>query len=725
MPPRLSHYQIYEILMSRLGRGLALWHPTQINIGDVGYVREGRFHQLFNCTHRRSLPGVFEMAPPDYFQTLYLHPPMSASAPPNPYTSENIISSISQQVGSYIFRSTSKAGAILVTKGSTKQEDARDGEGFEAYFLYNYKAWLDWANGALALRLTAEDLILVTGRDVTNEFSMLAFPGGQEAYDIHFMVVYSSSDSQFEDSIPPQWGVWQSQIAGGQNWGNDEQGSYTTFIRGIRLRNKILGKKTIVRAEDDGVFKEQSRILASQEKNAARRISLSPSVCFFPRASGSTSADIEYQWGSVQAGTSYGPYPGTPFPMGGNVYASYPPALELPNENDTPHSMSVGAPSTPGLVVSEPSAGSSDAAPLFMPIGAIATSASPLDRTDGQTAMDAVWTLLDSQSMGAGTDVPNKTGRPPNYRLRELAVKIAVNYNVLPTAFLLLDVRLLETSHRWSGGFADIYRGELDGQVVAIKRLRSILTIPETLRDAFKNVLYRECLLWKGLLHQHILPFRGVAENIFEGSVCIISPWMSNGRISDHIHRQLSEHMLDGSAYPLAVNKWLHEIALGLEYLHDERIVHGDLHSGNILVDENHTIRLTDFGMSVTSDGTPYRHGSLHGGGALRWAAPELMDADEFGLGARRPTFQSDVYSFACVCYELYARQPPFAELNPDYLVMRAVMKQQRPLRPKLPDGNAIPDGVWTLTSQSWAHTPSERPTAHMLVSTLASFSDP
>lgn len=74
---------------------------------------------------------------------------------------------------------------------------------------------------------------------------------------------------------------------------------------------------------------------------------------------------------------------------------------------------------------------------------------------------------------------------------------------------------------------------------------------------------------------------------------------------------------------------------------------------GNILVDANGDVKLTDFGMSVSADGTPFNYGSQHGGGALRWTAPELMDGDEFGLPNRRPTRQSDVYSFACVCVEV------------------------------------------------------------------------
>lgn len=97
----------------------------------------------------------------------------------------------------------------------------------------------------------------------------------------------------------------------------------------------------------------------------------------------------------------------------------------------------------------------------------------------------------------------------------------------------------------------------------------------------------------------------------------------------------------------------LHQTALGLAYLHGEGIVHGDLHAGNLLVDENGSIRLTDFGLSLIAEGTAYNYGSQRGGGAAHYTAPELFDPEVFCLETRRPTFSSDIYALACVCIEV------------------------------------------------------------------------
>lgn len=90
-----------------------------------------------------------------------------------------------------------------------------------------------------------------------------------------------------------------------------------------------------------------------------------------------------------------------------------------------------------------------------------------------------------------------------------------------------------------------------------------------------------------------------------------------------------------------------------MEYLHNEGLVHGDIHGANILVNDDGHACLTDFGMSLISEATANNYGSIHGGGAMRWSAPEVLDPEVFGLETGRPTFDSDVFSFACTCFEV------------------------------------------------------------------------
>ncbi|THH32021.1 hypothetical protein EUX98_g2142 [Antrodiella citrinella] len=108
---------------------------------------------------------------------------------------------------------------------------------------------------------------------------------------------------------------------------------------------------------------------------------------------------------------------------------------------------------------------------------------------------------------------------------------------------------------------------------------------------------------------------------------------------------------LEGDQFEEHMNRWLHEVAQGLAYLQTQGIILGDLHGGNILVDSDGSTKVTDFGMALVADAA-YNYGSIHGGGAIPWKAPELMYPEGFGLTSSRATYACDVYSFACVCIE-------------------------------------------------------------------------
>jgi len=299
--------------------------------------------------------------------------------------------------------------------------------------------------------------------------------------------------------------------------------------------------------------------------------------------------------------------------------------------------------------------------------------------------------------------------------IRKLMLKLAMRSEKLPTSLFLKGVKCSETESYSVGSFADIYIGEYEGQKVALKRLRMFQMIHESKRKRMREAFYYESLIWKNLRHQHVLSLLGVADSLFSRSLCMVLPWMPFG----HIRHALDDLRTTSPHFDLAsqIHKWIHETALGLAYLHDERIVHGDLRGANILIDEDRSVRLADFGLAVFAEATSQSYASTRGGNA-RWLAPELIYPEMYELKSVRPTYASDVFAFGCVVVELYSGQSPYSEYS-DHQVVARVPSGLRPTRPAPLNGIIISDALWTMTTNCWKPLPSRRPSAQALIKAM------
>ncbi|KAG2046361.1 kinase-like protein [Suillus hirtellus] len=119
---------------------------------------------------------------------------------------------------------------------------------------------------------------------------------------------------------------------------------------------------------------------------------------------------------------------------------------------------------------------------------------------------------------------------------------------------------------------------------------------------------------------QYVLPLHGTVEQ-FGPFRAFVSPWMPNGTLESYLkHANDTLSMIDRL-------RLLKQIAEGLQYLHDNDVIHGDLTSGNVLVAADGSPRLADFNISnIMVQSNPAF--SYHTG-AVRWVAPELLDPPE------------------------------------------------------------------------------------------------
>eukprot|EP00727_Mastigamoeba_balamuthi_P013515 m51a1_g8787 putative serine threonine kinase (652) ;mRNA; f:218367-220984 len=106
-----------------------------------------------------------------------------------------------------------------------------------------------------------------------------------------------------------------------------------------------------------------------------------------------------------------------------------------------------------------------------------------------------------------------------------------------------------------------------------------------------------------------------------------------------------------------------------MQYLHNGGVVHGDLKSSNVLVDESLAVKITDYGLSVLQPVGPQSAVPN-----VCWAAPEVIAATHPKREAK-----SDVFSFAIVAWELATRKIPHKGMNPHHVRQQVVLLQMRP----------------------------------------------
>ncbi|KAF8589907.1 kinase-like protein, partial [Ramaria rubella] len=203
----------------------------------------------------------------------------------------------------------------------------------------------------------------------------------------------------------------------------------------------------------------------------------------------------------------------------------------------------------------------------------------------------------------------------------------------------------------------------------------------------------REVRVWKELDHESIAEFYGVVSDS-NNTPAIISPWYDRGSVNIYLKD-------NPQAVPM---KSLWEIVLGVEYLHENNVVHGDLKGGNVMVDSKGHAKLIDFGLSRLID-------SVAGPGlttssvsfSIRWCAPELVQSDD------SPTTKaSDVYAFASTALELLTGEVPYQGLKERAVIM-AVTKGVTPRRPENnvgSRGHSCSEEFWSVLESCWKVAP-------------------
>ncbi|MDQ3645494.1 MAG: serine/threonine protein kinase [Actinomycetota bacterium] len=229
-------------------------------------------------------------------------------------------------------------------------------------------------------------------------------------------------------------------------------------------------------------------------------------------------------------------------------------------------------------------------------------------------------------------------------------------------------------------------RREPEGEVVALKILRRELASDEVFKKRFAH----EARAAGEVKNRHLV-------GILDAGEADGSPFLA----IEYVEGQTLESRLQASG-PLELNevaRIVTEVGSGLDALHRHELVHRDIKSANVMLKEDDTAMLTDFGLAKGRAYTVLtRAGQVMG--TLDYMAPELVKGE-------RATGASDIYALGCLAYECVTGAVPFAEKS-IFQIGTAHLTEEPPdpslARPDIPAPFA-----WALL-QALAKEPAERP---------------
>eukprot|EP01107_Rhizomastix_libera_P002924 TRINITY_DN15098_c0_g1_i1.p1 TRINITY_DN15098_c0_g1~~TRINITY_DN15098_c0_g1_i1.p1 ORF type:complete len:1328 (+),score=282.58 TRINITY_DN15098_c0_g1_i1:19-4002(+) len=197
------------------------------------------------------------------------------------------------------------------------------------------------------------------------------------------------------------------------------------------------------------------------------------------------------------------------------------------------------------------------------------------------------------------------------------------------------------------GGFGIVYKGKYRGMDVAVKEIKSWgISDPRIIEE-----IHREVDLMQKLRSPYIVTF--VGSVITQSTMCIVMEFCERGCLSTLLHKC-------SKLNPAFKAKAIIDSATGLNFLHQNNIMHRDFKPDNLLVVSTNPnsvcVKLTDFGTSrqaIDDSSQQYTKGV----GTPLYMAPELLDGNGY-------SFSSDVFSFATVSWEIWHQQKPYSTID-------------------------------------------------------------
>ncbi|KZP18174.1 kinase-like protein [Athelia psychrophila] len=261
------------------------------------------------------------------------------------------------------------------------------------------------------------------------------------------------------------------------------------------------------------------------------------------------------------------------------------------------------------------------------------------------------------------------------------------------------------------GSYGTVYRAwytRSSGQKIPVA-IKVIMCTPQN-RWKVEERLMREIVTWKKVsMQEDVADLMGIYRAPNEPPH-LVMPYYRNNKLLEYMAtRHPSERLARAK-----------EIARGLDLLHGNGVIHGDLKPDNILVSDAGRAQIADFGVSVIPELQGFTTFAERN---VRHSAPELIPLT--AAPPPKPTKQSDIYSLAILFLQLFDgrvdclpyEHVPMTNRDPtESALLRRIHSGERPNRRNHPN---ISGGMWNVIAACWAADPNARPNIRQVRSWL------
>nr|MDQ3343836.1 protein kinase [Actinomycetota bacterium] len=276
---------------------------------------------------------------------------------------------------------------------------------------------------------------------------------------------------------------------------------------------------------------------------------------------------------------------------------------------------------------------------------------------------------------------------------------------VPPGVDMVLGGRYELTERIAGGGMAAVWKAhdQILDRMVAVKVLHDHLAADEGFRERFR----REAISAAKLTHPHVVSLYDTGSD--GDQVYLVMEFVDGSTLKEVIAQR-------GRLDPGRAASIGEKVARALDYAHRRGLVHRDVKPANILIGDDGSVKVADFGIAKAdeNEGDLTKTGTVLGTAA--YVAPEQITGDA------RIDGRADQYGLGCMLYEALTGRQPFKGESAVATAAQRLDTQPLPLRNACPD---LPRGLDAIVMRAMSLAPGDRyPATGDLADALAAFAD-